>query len=279
MPSIGIVEEYWTGVASQLQVEAETFSRLVGHNGEIGRANEIALTRLVGRLIPSKFGVGTGIVIDKYGERSQQCDIIVYDQGSQPQLLAQSTQLMFPIETVRMVIEVKTTLNAEAVADTAEKVSSFRALRSSRTTDAPAFGLFAYQAHGAPSSRAREINALSQDRRPDLTCVLVPGLASHVGERSTVGLVPLHDISSSGERVSRSWIEDSSTSPWVTRGAVRYPVSRFQPSGTRYIFEPGRALLIFASALMKELERVDQVTESWLENYLPEIAQQVVIPE
>jgi hypothetical protein len=279
MPSIGVVEQYWTGVASQLQVEAEVFSRLVGHNGEMGRANEIALAQLVTRLVPASFGVGTGVVIDRDGGRSKQCDLIIYEQASQPQLLAQSTQLLFPIETVRMVIEVKTTVTSAAVEDAAEKAKSVRNLRSSREGGPPAFGLFGYQASGAPSARALEINELPDDSRPDLVCVLVPGLATSLEDPSRVGMVPLHATNEAGERVSRAWIPQEGTDTWVVRGATRYPVSRFNTAALRHIFEPGRALLIFAKLALDQLDLRSESESSWLGEYLPEIAREVELPQ
>ena len=279
MSPIGVVEQYWTGVASQLQVESDVFSRLVGHNGEMGRANEIALAQLVTRLVPARFGVGTGIVIDSEGGRSKQCDLIIYDQAYQPQLLAQSTQLLFPIETVRMVIEVKTTVTAKAIEDAAEKAASVRNLNSTRSSMAPAFGLFGYQAGGAPSVRAQEINALDTGARPDLTCVLVPGMATSVDDSGLVGMVPLHSTNQDGERVSRSWIAQDGTDAWIAQGSTRYPVSRFSPSAQRFVFEPGRALLIFATLLLDRLNVGSGSEPSWLGEYLPDIARQVVIPQ
>lgn len=279
MSPVGIVEQYWTGVASQLQVEAEVFSRLVGHNGEMGRANEIALSQLVTRLIPSQFGIGTGIVIDMRGGRSKQCDLVIYDRGSQPQLLAQSTQLLFPIEAVRMVVEVKTTVTPEAITDTAEKVLSLRGLESSSQAAPPPFAFFGYQAHGAPSARALELNELPDASRPDLACVLVPGLVTGTAEGHAVGMVPLHETGSDGERLEGVWIKQDGQEAWVVRGATRYPVSRFRAADTRYIFEPGRALLLFAEALLAGLtEDSEESGSSWLGSYLPEVARQVVLP-
>ncbi|QHF21653.1 hypothetical protein GTU71_12970 [Rathayibacter sp. VKM Ac-2762] len=272
-----MVEEYWTGVASQLQIEADVFSRLVGHNGETGRANEIALESLVTKLIPAHYGVGTGIVIDRHGGRSKQCDLIVFDKASQPQLLAQSTQLLFPIETVRMVIEVKTTVTAKEIADSSEKKLSLNALDSA-SERTPAFGLFGYQSHGAPSVRALEINELPENSRPDLTCLLVPGVVTDPGNLQVVGMVPLHKVTAAGERLSEQWIAATGTATWIASGVTRYPISRFKPNGPRHVFEPGRALLIFAKLLLDVLNLDAGAEASWLGNYLPPIARQIVVP-
>lgn len=268
------VEEYWTGVAGQLQVEAEVFSRLVGHNGEMGRANELALVQLVARLLPARYRVGTGVVIDSHGRRSKQSDVIVYEATDQPQLLAQSTQLLFPVETVRLVIEVKTTVDADAVVDAGQKAEALRQLQPVEGA-VPGFALFGYQASGAPSSRANELNTLPDAARPDFACILTPGLASSVEGRHDVGLVPLHQIDQAGSRISMEWVPADGVATWVVRDGTRYPVSRFAPNAPqRYVFEPGRALLLFAAQLLSALD--DESSTGWFSSYIPSVGREVV---
>jgi len=270
------VEDYWTGVASQLQVEAEVFSRLVGHNGEMGRANELALVQLVSRLLPARYGVGTGVVIDSFGGRSKQSDVIVYEANDQPQLLAQSTQLLFPVETVRLVIEVKTTVTSEAVVDAGQKASALRNLRTV-SGGAPAFALFGYQSSGAPAARAQEVNELSDTERPDFSCILIPGLASSLEGRRDLGMVPLHQTNQAGHRVSNEWIPAEGTDTWVVRNGTRYPISRFAPNAAeRFVFEPGRALLLFAAQLLTVLDA--ESASSWFGSYIPDIGREIVGP-
>jgi hypothetical protein len=271
------VEEYWTGVASQLQVEAEVFSRLVGHNGEAGRANELALVQLVTRLLPARYGVGTGVVIDSAGGRSKQCDVIVYEAADQPQLLAQSTQLLFPIETVRLVVEVKTTVNAEAIADAAVKTKAVRDLKAVDGS-VPSVALFGYQASGAPASRAVELNTLPESDRPDFSCILTPGLVSSLDESRLIGLVPLHQIQPDGLRQSREWVRADSADAWIVHDGKRLPVSRFAPNAPeRFVFEPGRALLLFVSQILRALD--GSAARSWFDSYVPEVGREVVLPE
>lgn len=280
MAGPGIVEQYWTGVATQLQVEADIFNRLVEHRGETGRANELALARLVSRLLPTEVDVSTGVLIDSAGRRSKQTDLIVYLKGSQPQILAQSTQLLFPVETVVAALEVKTTVDSAAIEDAAEKVERIRALRPVNGTQGPATGLFGFSAAGTPSARASELNALSPERRPDLACILTPGL---VGASTTQGLamslVPLHETDESEARISRTWVRAPDEGAMVVRGGTSYPVSRLTPYATeRYVFEPGRALLLFAEALLSAISSRTQIDGAWLSAYLPDIAREVEPP-
>jgi hypothetical protein len=279
MSQPGTVERYWTGVATQLQVEAGVFNRLVGHNGEMGRANEIALSQLLTRLLPATVDVGTGVVIDSSGGKSLQTDLIVFLRGTQPQILSQSTQLLFPIETVVATFEVKTKVDTDQIDDSGKKCASVRALKPTGDHPAPLTGLFAFEAAGSPSSRAAELNGLDPSERPDVACILTPGLVGVGGvDGLDMGHVPLHDVNSDGARVSRTWIAANDEQASVVRGGTTYPVSRFSLRGARYIFEPGRALLLFAEALLKGIALRAGTGGSWLSEYIPDVAREVVLP-
>lgn len=282
MSQPSIVEQYWTGVASQLQVEANVFNRLIGHNGEMGRANEIALSQLVTSLLPSSVGIGTGIVFDSKGGRSKQMDLIVFERASQPQIMAQSTQLLFPVETVHAVVEVKTTVDSEAIVDAGKKAESLRLLQPTDDSPIPLFGFFGYACSNAPSARAQELNSLPSDKQPDIACVLDPGLVGGLSDEGlNMGLVPLHALDASGVRQSRTWqtVPGGTPGPRLSVGGLNYPISRLAPNATqRYVFEPGRALLLFGKALLDSLAPRTTVQAGWLASYLPEVALEIVSP-
>jgi hypothetical protein len=224
--------------------------------------------------------VGTGVIIDSFGGRSSQMDLVVFDRVTQPQILAHSTQLLFPVETVRAAIEVKTTVTPTEIEDVGKKVASIHALQPSPGHERPLTALFGYNVSGAPSSRALEIAGLADGRRPDLTCVLNPGMVTAPEEPSAVGLVPLHAQDASGARVPSTWISDTGREHHVVRGSHTYPVSRFAPNvRQRYVFEPGRALLIFTKLLLAGLAARTTLDAAWLSDYLPPLAMEVVIPQ
>lgn len=279
MNDLSAVEEYWNGVTQRLQVETDVFNRLVGHRGEMGRANELSLAQLLQSLLPNSVGIGTGVVIDSEGGRSAQSDVIVYDTALQPQILAQSTQLLFPIETVLAVIEVKTTVDDGAIQDSGQKGEKLRALRDSRDGELkPAYGLFGYRCGGAAATTAKSLMQLTSNGQPDLACVVRPGL---FGTRSPTGLrmshVPLHKRDGE-QRVSQQWTRPAESKGHTTAiGGSVYPVSRFQPNAsTRVVFEPGRALLLFCNALLEVLAERGVTGRNWLVNYLPPVALETV---
>lgn len=279
MSGPSVVEQYWTGVASQLQVEAGVFSRLVGHNGEMGRANELALAQLVTSLLPAAVGVGTGVIIDSEGNRSTQTDLVIYDKGSQPQILAHSTQLLFPVETVLAAVEVKTTVDTAAIAESGEKFESVRKLKRRDGGESPVTVFFGYSVSNAPIARARELNALTDGQRPDIACILDPGVvSSRSGDGLNAGLVPLHNLDADGARISRTWIPQKAAGR-VVRDSISYPVAGLQLYRDWVVFEPGRALLLFAEALLTSLAGRTGWNLGWLSAYVTEVARETVIPD
>lgn len=278
MSGPSVVEEYWTGVASQLQVEASVFSRLVGHNGEVGRANELALAQLVTSLLPSTVGVGTGVIIDSEGNRSAQTDLVIFDKGAQPQILAHSTQLLFPVETVLAAIEVKTSVATADITDSGRKFKSVRALKPKNGREVPITAFFGYSASSAPITRARELNSLAAAECPDVACVLDPGLVSRRGDGNLkMGAVPLHNLDADGARIPGEWIPQEKSGR-VVRGNASYPVAGLKQYGDWVVFEPGRALLLFAEALLTALAERTGSNVDWLSAYVTETARETVLP-
>lgn len=85
----------------------------VTHQGVKGAILEILLTKLFKPLLPADFGVGTGQIIDAFGNTpSPQIDIVIYNKAILPPILIDGNVGFFPIESVLYTIEVKTTLTA-----------------------------------------------------------------------------------------------------------------------------------------------------------------------
>jgi hypothetical protein len=82
-----------------------------------------------------RFGIGTGLVID-----------------SQPTLLAQTTQLLHPIETVAICVEVKTRFYADAIEDVVKKHQSLLDLEPLDGHSRPVFTLLTYDLGVAPET-------------------------------------------------------------------------------------------------------------------------------
>lgn len=124
-----ILQQYYMGITQQLRAEVESINNLSKHPGVKGNGNETALRDLITRFIPKRYGVGSGIVIDSNGNRSRQCDIVVYDILSYPSLLTLSNLQLFPVDMVHATIEVKTTLTKESAQNALKNIASVRTLK------------------------------------------------------------------------------------------------------------------------------------------------------
>src|SRR3569833_1360985 len=138
-----MVEEYWSGVLRRMQAEVEVFNELIAHAGEKGRANELTLSQVISRLVPQRYAVGSGILNDSHDNHSSQTDIVIYNQGDEPAVLAQSTQVLFPVENVRLCIEVKTSVGKEEIYDASAKRRTGDNLRPA-TGRFPAYALVGF---------------------------------------------------------------------------------------------------------------------------------------
>src|SRR5262245_24855740 len=119
---------YFDGITRQIRAEVDFINSLFEHQGLKGEGNELVLRDIITRFIPKRFGVGTGIVIDRKGNASRQCDIVIYDAYQYPALLAMTNIHMFPVDIVYAVVEVKTTLDAGSAKVAIDNINSVRQL-------------------------------------------------------------------------------------------------------------------------------------------------------
>jgi hypothetical protein len=255
---VSIVEEYWAGVLQRLEAEVHVFAQLVAHEGERGRENEAVLARILEALVPRRYGVGSGLLIDTANNYSHQTDIVVYDQSDEPAVLAQTTQILFPMESVLACIEVKTTLRGPDVNDCFKKARQMRCeLEPARVypdgTKHPLFVVLAYLGGQEPETFAKKLMAADADERPDLLCIVDLGLVmgadncirAESGGSSDVGLALLL---ADGKPIEGK--PTGSDMRAVHRGR-QYPIVGY--GGTLRLVDPARALLLFVEALVRLL--------------------------
>src|ERR1051325_1396847 len=127
MDERNFLDHYFLSVHTKLEADAVLFNRKLPHAALAGSENEIALSSLIRDFLPSRFGVETsGIVIDRFGNESRQCDIIVYDDYSFPTYFRK----VFPVELVYGVIEVKTNLTTSEAVNAVNNLKSLSSLES-----------------------------------------------------------------------------------------------------------------------------------------------------
>jgi hypothetical protein len=131
--------------------------------------------------LPKKYTLGTGHIIDKTGNTSRQCDVVIYDDFNCPLLLAEEGYQLFPAEAVFGVIEVKSVLDASAIAQGVQAIQSVKRLERSEPI---AGSIFAYrsrykkkpQIETAADALRRNNRSIPPRERVDLVCVLTDGL-------------------------------------------------------------------------------------------------------
>lgn len=243
------VGSYWRGVTQRLQAEVEQMNQLIDHQGTKGTENELSLARMVQNLIPERYGVGSGLLIDADGASSKQMDLVVYERGNEPAMFAQTNQVLFPVESVRLCVEVKTTVTKSAIEDSRAKKASIEALRSS-TSIRPPLALFGYRGDIGASTISDHLDTPTNEHgpRPDVTTVvdlaLLVGTLQGYGSNWIRGFAGLQRLEGEIPVVGtvQEARDDDGTS--VVRGNVAYPIVSIDE--TWLIGEPSRALLLFA---------------------------------
>lgn len=113
MPSKFLTDILENKILSALQT-SNAIGRIV-HPGVKGNLRENFIAEILKSILPHHFGVGSGIIIDKWDRSSPQADIIIYDKRQIPPVIDSETNGVFPIDSVHRVIEIKSNLTATDV--------------------------------------------------------------------------------------------------------------------------------------------------------------------
>ena len=101
------------------------------HSGEFGSYREELVKKWLRVVVPEKFGISSGFLINSEGAISTQCDIIIYDKTKTPKIENIDDQRFFPCETVACIGEVKSDVNSIGVLNTyLIKLSEIKKMRS-----------------------------------------------------------------------------------------------------------------------------------------------------
>jgi hypothetical protein len=264
--SLEKVNKYWDAVAKRLTLESRGMAGLVEHRGERGRANEKSFSEMFDSLLPPSVRVGTGEVIDAFGGVSPQMDTLVLSKTMQPVLFSQTEEMLFPVESVLMCVEVKTTLTSSEVADIGEKVRKYKELRSSNE-QLPAFGVFAHQAGARPQSVASWFKGLPAAKRPDFLLVNDSAIFGAVDPNSAEGYRVEMVIRADAEgRWQRSYDEVPGVGTDSVERALWKPMAKSR--GDHVQVHHGGALLLFLEATLHELSVRGHADIEWLRGYL-----------
>lgn len=123
-----IVESYYQAIMTRIESEVLAINGLFNHQGIKGTGNENVLLDLLSSFLPKRYGVSTGVIVDRHGNQSRQCDIVIYDALNYPELFSLTSAKFFPVDFVYATIEVKTTLDKTKMKEVVENIRSVQPL-------------------------------------------------------------------------------------------------------------------------------------------------------
>ena len=97
----------------------------------VGGAREVPVREQLEQILPRGIAVGSGCVIDSYGNASQQIDVILYERDICPVFCVNNTPetTYYPCEGVIAVGEIKSSLATKELTNSFAKIASVKRLR------------------------------------------------------------------------------------------------------------------------------------------------------
>lgn len=101
----------------------------IQHNLEDGKYREYLVKKVLAKIIPAKYSITNGFIIDSENNISQEMDVIIYDKNYVPPFFDE-TYTVVPIEAVIAVIQVKTNLTKNTLEDSIQNLNSINGLNA-----------------------------------------------------------------------------------------------------------------------------------------------------
>jgi len=155
----------------------------------IGETREDYFQEFLREVLPSRFGVSTGFVVSHDGQRSDQQDVIIYEHIATPVLQPGARFPIHLVESVHVVVEVKTELDKGELKDCVQKARSVKSLKKTgivpgwyvgeHAVTPPVLGTaFARSARPSIKSLTENLHKFNQEagkgQELDLICILEP---------------------------------------------------------------------------------------------------------
>lgn len=120
----------------QLQAEFREIRESNPHAGDSGAEAEEILKQFLRDRLPRRFAIESGIVLGGQGQVSRQTDLIIYDAMSAPVYRKGPRTHIVPRDNVAAVIEVKSKLSKEQLADAIDKIARIKRMLASPISNA-----------------------------------------------------------------------------------------------------------------------------------------------
>ena len=87
-------------MAKKMDIESNEVSAHIEHQLTKGEHREKIIRKYLKQLLPQKFSVGSGIIVDVNETQSKQQDFFIYDAFNSPVFLDMETALLYLVHTI-----------------------------------------------------------------------------------------------------------------------------------------------------------------------------------
>ncbi len=184
-------------IAKKLKIDFDGITKQIEHNGVKGSAREDLLKDYLKKLLPEKYSITSGIIIDNNQNQSKQQDFIIHDAFNCPSFFKTESNSILPIESVYATIEIKSTLDYSTLEQSVKNVESVRKLNklpnrniiSNTYNDVYPLGfVFAYSSNYSLEQIQKKMSELNKyiDARYQISivCILDKGLVFNVNKEN-----------------------------------------------------------------------------------------------
>jgi len=130
-------QEIFAQAAKKLRAGFDELKAVIPHAGAKGAEGEKLIREFLNAHMPQRFRASAGFVIDRKDAVSKQTDVVVYDALNCPVYRASDEAGIYPADNVAAVVEVKSTLDKQKLAEAAENIAAVKALSKTPEVDLP----------------------------------------------------------------------------------------------------------------------------------------------
>lgn len=195
-------------IAKKLKIDFEGLTRQINHNGVKGSAREDLLKGYMRNLLPDKYTISSGIIIDKNQNQSKQQDCIIHDLFNCPSFFKTASNAILPVESVYATIEIKSKLTYKTLKQSVENIESVRKLQklpnrnpisNEYNNQYPLGFVFAYSSNYSLEKIQKKLAELNKNvdgrNQISIICILDKGLIFNVYKNNLTNftIIPTND--------------------------------------------------------------------------------------
>ncbi|MGN1299320.1 MAG: DUF6602 domain-containing protein [Candidatus Scatovivens sp.] len=176
-------------MAKSLKSEYDSFTSRIEHTGIKGTIREDKLKEYLKKLLPQKYNITSGCIVDANEKQSKQQDFIIYDNFNSPSFIASEKEQVVPIESVYATVEVKSTLTIDELKKSLKNIESVQMLERVKpmfnplvisSIKAPICMVFAYTSDTSLENIVKHVDEINKEilvkNRVSIICVLDKGI-------------------------------------------------------------------------------------------------------